>query len=341
MSVATPTGLRRPRLLAAGLLACALALLASIAASLVVGALPLTPGTVLRELVAHGDSEASLVVWEVRLPRTAIAICVGAALALAGVLIQALTRNPLADPGLLGVNAGAAAAVVAGILAGVTGQRGHLMLALLGAGVAAGLVTVVGGTRGPGTAEDGRLVLAGAAVGACLTGVVAGVTLLNQTAFDRYRFWAVGSLADQPLSALLTAAPALLAGLAVTVAVIRPLDVLRFGDDSGAALGVSPGRTRALALAATTLLCGGATAVAGPIGFLGLAVPHAARAICGSRLGWVVAYSSLLGPILLVTADVLGRLLARPGEIEVAIVMGAIGAPVFIALVRARRIPRP
>ncbi|MFG1802479.1 FecCD family ABC transporter permease [Micromonospora carbonacea] len=341
MSVATPTGLRRPRLLAAGLLACALALLASIAASLVVGALPLTPGTVLRELVAHGDSEASLVVWEVRLPRTAIAICVGAALALAGVLMQALTRNPLADPGLLGVNAGAAAAVVAGILAGVTGQRGHLMLALLGAGVAAGLVTVVGGTRGPGTAEDGRLVLAGAAVGACLTGVVAGVTLLNQTAFDRYRFWAVGSLADQPLSALLTAAPALLAGLAVTVAVIRPLDVLRFGDDSGAALGVSPGRTRALALAATTLLCGGATAVAGPIGFLGLAVPHAARAICGSRLGWVVAYSSLLGPILLVTADVLGRLLARPGEIEVAIVMGAIGAPVFIALVRARRIPRP
>ncbi|MBB5829510.1 FecCD family ABC transporter permease [Micromonospora carbonacea] len=341
MSVATPTGLRRPRLLAAGLLACALALLASIVASLVVGALPLTPGTVLRELVAQGDSEASLVVWEVRLPRTAIAICVGAALALAGVLMQALTRNPLADPGLLGVNAGAAAAVVVGILAGVTGQRGHLMLALLGAGVAAGLVTVVGGTRGPGTAEDGRLVLAGAAVGACLTGVVAGVTLLNQTAFDRYRFWAVGSLADQPLSALLTAAPALLAGLAVTVAVIRPLDVLRFGDDSGAALGVSPGHTRALALAATTLLCGGATAVAGPIGFLGLAVPHAARAICGPRLGWVVAYSSLLGPILLVTADVLGRLLARPGEIEVAIVMGAIGAPVFIALVRARRIPRP
>ncbi|MEU8186356.1 FecCD family ABC transporter permease [Micromonospora carbonacea] len=341
MSVATPTGLRRPRLLAAGLLACALALLASIVASLVVGALPLTPGTVLRELVAHGDSEASLVVWEVRLPRTAIAICVGAALALAGVLMQALTRNPLADPGLLGVNAGAAAAVVAGILAGVTGQRGHLVLALLGAGVAAGLVTVVGGTRGPGTAEDGRLVLAGAAVGACLTGIVAGVTLLNQTAFDRYRFWAVGSLADQPLSALLTAAPALLAGVAVTVAVIRPLDVLRFGDDSGAALGVSPGRTRALALAATTLLCGGATAVAGPIGFLGLAVPHAARAICGPRLGWVVAYSSLLGPILLITADVLGRLLARPGEIEVAIVMGAIGAPVFIALVRARRIPRP
>ncbi|MER7270052.1 iron ABC transporter permease [Micromonospora carbonacea] len=341
MSVATPTGLRRPRLLAAGLLACALALLASIVASLVVGALPLTPGTVLRELVAHGDSEASLVVWEVRLPRTAIAICVGAALTLAGVLMQALTRNPLADPGLLGVNAGAAAAVVAGILAGVTGQRGHLVLALLGAGVAAGLVTVVGGTRGPGTAEDGRLVLAGAAVGACLTGIVAGVTLLNQTAFDRYRFWAVGSLADQPLSALLTAAPALLAGVAVTVAVIRPLDVLRFGDDSGAALGVSPGRTRALALAATTLLCGGATAVAGPIGFLGLAVPHAARAICGPRLGWVVAYSGLLGPILLITADVLGRLLARPGEIEVAIVMGAIGAPVFIALVRARRIPRP
>ncbi|OWV03459.1 hypothetical protein B5D80_22745 [Micromonospora wenchangensis] len=341
MSVATPAGLRRPHLLAAGLLACALALLAAITASLAVGALPLTTGTVLRELLAHGDSEAGLIVWEVRLPRTAIAICVGAALALAGTLMQALTRNPLADPGLLGVNAGAAAAVVAGILAGVSSQRGHLLLALLGAGLAAGLVTAIGGTRGPGRAEDGRLVLAGAAVGACLTGAVAGVTLIDQTAFDRYRFWAVGSLADQPLSALLTAAPALLAGLVVTVGVIRPLDVLRFGDEGGTALGVSPGRTRLLALVATTLLCGGATAVAGPIGFLGLAVPHAARAICGPRLGWIVAYACLLGPILLITADVIGRLLARPGEIEVAIVMGAIGAPVFIALVRARRIPRP
>ncbi|MGV9979260.1 FecCD family ABC transporter permease [Micromonospora wenchangensis] len=341
MSVATPAGLRRPHLLAAGLLACALALLAAITASLAVGALPLTTGTVLRKLLAHGDSEAGLIVWEVRLPRTAIAICVGAALALAGTLMQALTRNPLADPGLLGVNAGAAAAVVAGILAGVSSQRGHLLLALLGAGLAAGLVTAIGGTRGPGRAEDGRLVLAGAAVGACLTGAVAGVTLIDQTAFDRYRFWAVGSLADQPLSALLTAAPALLAGLVVTVGVIRPLDVLRFGDEGGTALGVSPGRTRLLALVATTLLCGGATAVAGPIGFLGLAVPHAARAICGPRLGWIVAYACLLGPILLITADVIGRLLARPGEIEVAIVMGAIGAPVFIALVRARRIPRP
>ncbi|MEV6705211.1 FecCD family ABC transporter permease [Micromonospora wenchangensis] len=341
MSVTTPVGLRRPHLLAAGLLACALALLAAITASLAVGALPLTTGTVLRELLAHGDSEAGLIVWEVRLPRTAIAICVGAALALAGTLMQALTRNPLADPGLLGVNAGAAAAVVAGILAGVSSQRGHLLLALLGAGLAAGLVTAIGGTRGPGRAEDGRLVLAGAAVGACLTGAVAGVTLIDQTAFDRYRFWAVGSLADQPLSALLTAAPALLAGLVVTVGVIRPLDVLRFGDEGGTALGVSPGRTRLLALVATTLLCGGATAVAGPIGFLGLAVPHAARAICGPRLGWIVAYACLLGPILLITADVIGRLLARPGEIEVAIVMGAIGAPVFIALVRARRIPRP
>ncbi|WP_233558742.1 FecCD family ABC transporter permease [Micromonospora radicis] len=340
MSVATPTGVRRPRLLAAGLLTCALALLAAIAASLVVGALPLPVGTVLRELLAHGDSTASLVIWQVRLPRTAIAICVGAALALAGALMQVLTRNPLADPGLLGVNAGAAAAVVAGLLAGVGSQRGHLLLALLGAGIAATLVTVVGGPRGPGTSDDGRLVLAGAAVGACLTGAVAGVTLLDQTAFDRYRFWVVGSLADQPLSALLTAAPALLVGLAVTVAVIRPLDVLRFGDDGGGALGVNPGRTRLLALLATTLLCGGATAVAGPIGFLGLAVPHAARAICGPRLGWIVAYSCLLGPILLVVADVIGRLLARPGEIEVAIVMGAIGAPVFIALVRARRIPR-
>ncbi|RIV40936.1 Fe(3+)-siderophore ABC transporter permease [Micromonospora radicis] len=327
-------------MLAAGLLTCALALLAAIAASLVVGALPLPVGTVLRELLAHGDSTASLVIWQVRLPRTAIAICVGAALALAGALMQVLTRNPLADPGLLGVNAGAAAAVVAGLLAGVGSQRGHLLLALLGAGIAATLVTVVGGPRGPGTSDDGRLVLAGAAVGACLTGAVAGVTLLDQTAFDRYRFWVVGSLADQPLSALLTAAPALLVGLAVTVAVIRPLDVLRFGDDGGGALGVNPGRTRLLALLATTLLCGGATAVAGPIGFLGLAVPHAARAICGPRLGWIVAYSCLLGPILLVVADVIGRLLARPGEIEVAIVMGAIGAPVFIALVRARRIPR-
>ncbi|GAA2223239.1 iron ABC transporter permease [Herbiconiux moechotypicola] len=317
----------------------ALVLLAAVVVlSLAVGARELSPAAVLGALVDPVGDDVSHIVWTVRVPRTALGLVVGAALALAGALMQAVTRNPLADPGLLGVNAGAAAAVVLAVVLGAPQDPAlRLGLALLGAGVAAAIVIGLGSAGGAG--GQGRLVLAGAAVSASLAGVVAGITLLDQEAFDQYRFWAVGSLADQPLSSLLVPAPALAAGLVLGLTLVSRLDVLALGDDGSSALGVHPARTRVLGLLAVVLLCGAATAVVGPITFLGLAVPHAARLICGPRSGWIVAFSLVLGPVLLLGADIIGRLVARPGEIEVAIVMGAVGAPVFIALVRTRSVP--
>ncbi|MEV6348384.1 iron chelate uptake ABC transporter family permease subunit [Actinoplanes sp. NPDC051851] len=309
-----------PRWLPAGLAGCALLLAAMATASLAIGAVDLPLHAVREQLATHDG-----IVWKVRVPRTVLGLCVGAALGVAGALMQALTRNPLADPGLLGVNAGAAAAVVLGIVAGAP-ESTRLVSALLGAALAAGVVVAL----------RGNLVLAGAAVTACLTGLVAGLTMTSQDAFDHYRFWVVGTLADQPLDALTPAAPILLAGLAIALAVGRSLDVIALGDDSGAALGADPDRTRAWGLLGVTLLCGAATALVGPIGFLGLAVPHAARLICGPRIRWIVGYSLALGPLVLLAADIAGRVAARPGEIEVAILMGVIGAPVFIALVRSR-----
>jgi iron complex transport system permease protein len=309
-----------------------LLLAAAVAVSLAVGARALPLGTVLHALAGRDGGEAADIVWTVRMPRTALGLCVGAALAVGGALMQSLTRNPLADPGLLGVNSGAAAAVVLGVVGGLPGgNTARLLLALGGAAVAAVVVVALG-------AGTGHLVLAGAAISACLTGLVAGLTLIDQNAFDHYRFWVVGTLADQPLDVLRPAAPALLGGLLIAVLIGRTLDVLALGDDRGTALGADPARTRIWGLVAVALLCGSATALVGPIGFLGLAVPHAARLICGPRTRWILAYCLVLGPLLILGADILGRLVARPGEIEVAIVMGVIGAPIFMALVRSRAV---
>ncbi|GAA1613958.1 FecCD family ABC transporter permease [Actinoplanes couchii] len=312
----------------AGLAACVLLLGVTIVLGLAIGARDLSWDVVLHALRTR-EGEAGEIVWAVRIPRTILALCVGAALGVAGALMQALTRNPLADPGLLGVNAGAAAAVVLGVVLGLPdGDVPRLILALIGAGLASALVMALGHS----------LILAGAAITATLTGLVAGITLLDQNAFDHYRFWVVGTLADQTLDLLRYAGPVLLAGLVIAVGVGRVLDVIALGDDSGAALGANPARTRLWGLTAVALLCGAATALVGPIGFLGLAVPHAARLICGARQRWILAYSAILGPLVLLAADVLGRIAARPGEIEVAIVMGLIGAPVFIALARTRKV---
>jgi iron complex transport system permease protein len=183
-----------------------------------------------------------------------------------------------------------------------------------------------------------RLALAGTAVTAVLAAFISGVTLLDQQAFDQYRFWSVGALAGRDLSVLYDVAPFLAAGAVVALLLARPLNALALGDDTGRALGAHLGRTRLLGALAVTLLCGAATAAAGPIGFVGLTVPHVARAITGPDQRWVLPYSAVLAPILLLASDVLGRVIARPGEIEVGIVTAFVGAPVFIALVRRRRI---
>lgn len=320
-----------------GLAAACAVLLLVVLASLAIGTKGIPLGAVIDHLLHADASDDGIVIRTLRLPRTLIGLAVGAALGLAGALMQALTRNPLADPGILGVNAGAAAAVVCGIaLVGITSPAGYVWFALLGAAVASVAVYLIG-SRGRSAATPVRLALAGAAITAALGAVVSGMVLLNSSAFDSYRFWVVGALAGRPLSVLYQTGPFLLVGAVVALTLARPLNALALGDDTGHALGVSPGRTRAFGVVAITLLCGGAVAAAGPIGFVGLTVPHVARAITGPDQRWVLPYSMVLAPILLLGSDVLGRIIARPGEIEVGIVTAFVGAPVFIWIARRAR----
>ncbi len=318
-------------------LVIALAVLAFvILLSITVGTRWIPPITVWRELFGGGTLEADIV-RDGRLPRTLLGLEVGAALGLAGALMQALTRNPLADPGLLGINAGAAAAVVAAMAGlGVTSLTGHVWFAMGGAAAAVALVYGLG-SRGRAGATPVRLVLAGTALSAMLVAVIAGVVLMNPSVFDQFRVWELGALSGRG-DAGGAIAPFVLAGVIIAVVVARPLNALALGDETGRGLGARPARTRALTAVAITALCGAATAAAGPIIFIGLTVPHIARAIVGPDQRWVLAYSMILGAVLLVVADTIGRVIDRPGEVQAGAVVAVIGAPVFMALVRRRRL---
>jgi iron complex transport system permease protein len=323
---------------ATGLPLAAAGLVAVCVLSIAIGAKGIPLGDVANGLLHDDGSESAAIVRELRVPRTLVGLSVGVALGLAGALMQALTRNPLADPGLLGVEAGASAAVVLAIgWLGLSEPRAYVWFAFAGAALASVVVYVLG-SRGRTGATPVRLALAGTAVAAALTAFTYGVTLLDAEAFDEFRFWQVGSLVGRDMTILGEVGPFLLAGLVITLALARPLNALALGDDAGRALGARVGRTRVFGALAITLLCGGATAVAGPIAFVGLTIPHVARAIVGPDQRWVLAYSLLLAPILLVGADVIGRVLVRPGELEVGIITAFIGGPVFIALVRRPRI---
>lgn len=290
----------------------------------------------------HRDgSRDSIVVWQLRMPRTMLGVAVGAALGLAGAVMQALTNNPLADPGILGVNAGAAFAVVTAIAVfGVTQVTGYVWFAFLGAAVAALVVFGLGG-RTAGPAGQIRLVLAGAALSASLGACTGIITMFNSTAFDSYRFWVVGSLDNRDAQTLGRIAPFLLVGVLLALTLPRQLNAMALGDDVGRALGVSALRMRLVAFTSVTLLCGAATAAAGPIGFVGLVVPHAVRLIVGLDQRWVLPYSLLTAPILVLASDIVGRVVARPGELEVGIVTAFVGAPVLLGLVVRRRAGRP
>ncbi len=290
-------------------------------------------------LVWHPDgSQEAIIVHDLRIPRTLLGLLVGAALGVGGGLIQALTRNPLADPGLLGINAGAAAAIVtAAALLGSVDPLVYIWFAFAGAAVAWVVVYAIGATGSSG-ATPVRLALAGIAVTFALTAYVQALVLVDRAAFEEYRFWQVGVLSGHPPSLTWQIAPFVVAGVLLAFALCRSLNAIALGDDAGRALGVSLARTRALGAVGITLLCGAATAAAGPIVFVGLAVPHVARAIVGPDQRWVLPYCAVLAAVMLLVADVVGRVVARPGEIEVGIVCALLGAPVFIAIVRRRRI---
>ncbi|SPE48611.1 Ferric enterobactin transport system permease protein FepD [Streptomyces netropsis] len=320
---------------AAGLLAAVALLALVVVASIAVGAKPIPLDQVWHGLFHATGSDTDVVVRDVRVPRTLLGLLVGAGLGLAGVVMQALTRNPLADPGLLGVNAGASAAVVSSVtFFGVTSIRGYVWFAFLGAAVVAVVVYALGGTRG---ATPVRLALAGTAVTYALYGYVNSVQLLDSAALDKMRFWTAGSLAVADMDIVRQIAPFIAAGVLIALALARPLNAVALGDDTARALGARLTRTRVLAMAAVTLLCGAATAACGPIVFIGLMVPHLVRSITGPDLRWVMPYAAVLSPVLLLGADVIGRIVARPGELQAGIVTALIGGPVFIHLVRRRR----
>ncbi|MGW4652629.1 FecCD family ABC transporter permease [Kitasatospora sp. NPDC004289] len=306
--------------------------------SLWIGTRDVPVSTTWRVLWHPDGSNAATVVHDYRIPRTLLALLVGSALGTAGALMQALTRNPLADPGLLGVSLGAATGVVVAIgFLGVSSVLGYVWFALLGAAVAT-LAVYLLGAAGRGQATPERLVVAGAALTAVLFAFDSAVLLLDPEVFDEFRFWTVGSLAGRRYDVLLAVLPFVLTGGLIAVALARALNALGLGDQVGHGLGVAVGRTRALGGLAVLLLCGAATAAAGPIAFLGLAVPHVARFLVGPDQRWVLAYSAVLAPLLLLAADVAGRVAGAPGEIQVGIVTAVLGGPLFLALCRRRRL---
>ncbi|MCR1782566.1 iron chelate uptake ABC transporter family permease subunit [Nocardioides carbamazepini] len=298
-----------------------------------IGSTAIAPSVVWDALFHPSDDIDQFAIRDYRLPRTVVGLVVGAALGLSGALIQALTRNPLADPGILGVHAGASFAVTVAV--GVLGVRdigGYMWFAFAGALVVTITVLGLGSTRRGQSPVV--LVLAGVCVGAVLGGAREALQLTDPDAFDALRSWNAGSVVGRPLDLVWPILPFFAVALVLAFAVSGPLNAMALGDELALAQGVRLVRTRVFAIVALTLLAGGATAIAGPIGFVGLMIPHVARWIVGPHQRWIFAYSVLLAPILLLASDILGRVVMHPSEIPVGVVTAFVGAPVLIVLVR-------
>jgi iron complex transport system permease protein len=322
---------------AVGILVSLLLLGAAVVLSLAVGSRQLSLSQVWDGLFRPG-STGYVVVHDMRLPRTVLGLLVGVALGVAGAIMQAVTRNPLADPGLLGINAGASAAVVTAIaMLGVTGFTGYIWFAFAGAAVVSVMVYAVGGGR---SATPARLALAGTALNAALFSYVQAVMLVDSSALDDMRFWTVGTLGSAEMGTAARLGPFIAAGLLLALALARPLNALALGDDTARGLGGKPERTRAGAMLAVTLLCGAATAAVGPLMFVGLIMPHAVRALSGPDLRRVVPYCAILTPAVLLGADVLGRVVTRPSELQLGTVTSVVGGVFFLVLLRRAKVVR-
>lgn len=318
----------------AGLVVLTGLLLVMCLASLGVGSVGMAPAAALDALVAFDGSDEHVIVRSMRLPRTILGITVGAALAVAGGVMQAVTRNPLASPGILGVNAGAAFAVVTAVYVfGVISPTGYVWFAFAGAAAATVLVYAVSAAGG-GRVTPVKLALAGVVVTALLGSWTSTILVFNQRTLDEVRFWLAGSLAGRDLTVLAQVGPLLVAGAIAGVVIAKQLNALSLGEDVATGLGQRTAVVRAGCGLLVVVLAGAAVAVAGPIGFVGLAVPHIARALAGPDYRWVQTYGLVLGPALLLLADIVGRVVAMPGEVQVGIVTALAGAPLLIYLVR-------
>lgn len=336
LTAGRPASLRRRRAL--GLAVCVAALLLAALASLAFGSRAVGWSDVLAGVLHADPDDIAQAAVHTRLTRTLLGALVGAALGLAGAVMQGLTRNPLADPGLLGVSSGASLAVVCGIAwLGLSGLTQYIWCAFLGAAVASVLVYAIGSLGREG-ATPLKLALAGAATSAALTSMVSMVLLTRTDVLDTFRFWQVGSIGRASLGEIGQVAPFLVIGAVLAIGCARGMDAIALGDEVATGLGQKIGRVRAVGALATVLLCGAAVAIAGPIGFVGLVVPHAARRFTGPDHRWLLPYSATLGAALLLVADVVGRVVARPQEVEVGIITALIGAPVFILILRRQKV---
>ncbi|WP_291046259.1 iron ABC transporter permease [Herbiconiux sp.] len=341
---ATPTPpsgaavVRRPRRVRALWLLVSLAVLGAVmAASVLVGSREVDWNDVLSALGGQTEGFGPAAV-ATRIPRTLVAVLVGAALAVSGAVMQGVTRNPLADPGVLGINMGASLAVVTFIaFVGLSSASTQIWVAIGGAAVAAVFVYTVG-SLGRGGATPLKLALAGAATSAALASFISAVVLPRADIGEAARAWLIGGVGGATFTALNQVLPFLLAGFIICLLSAKGLNSLALGDELAAGLGERVALTRGAAALGSVVLCGAATAVCGPIAFVGLVVPHACRLIVGVDHRWLLPFSAVVGAALLTGADVLGRIVARPSEIDVGIITALIGAPVFIWIVRRQKV---
>ncbi|SDK16143.1 FecCD family ABC transporter permease [Nonomuraea jiangxiensis] len=320
------------------LLALLAAVVVAVVLSVTIGSKPVPLGDAWHALTAPTGTENDLVIRSLRLPRTVLGVLAGIALGVAGALMQGHTRNPLADPGLLGVTQGAAFAMVSSIiLLGVSNLLVYIWFGLAGALVASVAVFALGMAGGRGGPTPVTLALAGTAVSALLAALTSAVVLLDEQAMDVFRFWQAGSISARGADVVWQVAPFILAGLVLAMVNAPGLNALSLGEDVARSLGQNIMWTRTIGVAAVTLLSGAAVAACGSLAFIGLIVPHLARPLSGPDHRWLLPYSGLIGAGLLLLADVIGRVVAPPGELEVGVVLALMGAPFFVALVRRRK----
>ncbi|MBD2036889.1 iron ABC transporter permease [Leptolyngbya sp. FACHB-321] len=323
-------------LLISGLVLCLLILLGCLMASILLGAAEIQPGSIFSALTAFDGSTDHLIIRTVRLPRSLIALMVGAALAVAGTITQGLTRNPLASPDILGINSGAAFAMVAVLsIFGSVASIVHTSFAFVGAGLTTVVVYLLGSLGRSGMTPL-KLVVAGSALTYLLSSLTTGILILNQETLDEIRFWLAGSVAGRDIHLFLQVLPYMGVGLMMAFALGKPLTALALGEDVAKGLGLRTGWIKAIAMLVVVLLAGSAVAIAGPIWFIGLVVPHLARLLIGMDYRWLVPYAACLGAILLLLADIGARLIIKPQELPVGIMTSLLGAPFFIYLARSR-----
>ena len=334
MTIAQKYHSGKNHLLAGGLLLVIFILWLSFIASITQGAADISFNDVYQAFTAFDGSTNHLIIRTVRLPRSLIAMLVGASLAVAGAIMQGLTRNPLADPGILGVNAGAAFAVVVGtFIFGSGSLTVYAWYAFAGAAISAVSVYLLG-SLGRGGLTPFNLTIAGAALTAFISSITSGILILSQRTLEEIRFWLAGSVAGRDMDLLLQVLPYICVGLISAIALSKQITILSLGEDTARSLGQSTGLIKVLAAVSIILLAGASVAIAGPIGFVGLIIPHIVRLLVGVDYRWILPYSAILGATMILIADLCGRLVIQPSELPVGLVMPLIGAPFFIYLIR-------